>query len=211
MTVKLESPLERLSYALAMNLCAYIKQIPVPVDEKLISGVLPDLLSGTPPQLGQEEYQEIMKDFQGKLRAAAQAESARRSSANLAAGKEFLQKNAKKEGVVTTASGLQYQVLREGQGDSPKADDVVRVHYEGSLLDGTVFDSSIRRGEPAEFPLNQVISGWTEALQLMKKGGKARLFIPPELAYGTRGAGGMIGPDSTLIFDVELLDILGKA
>ncbi len=211
MTVRLETEADRLSYALAMNISAYLKQIPLQIDVNLVAEVLPGLLSGSAPLLNPEEYQNIMKNFQEQLRAAAQAESARRSSANLAAGKEFLQKNAKKEGVVTTASGLQYQVLREGQGDSPKADDVVRVHYEGSLLDGTVFDSSIRRGEPAEFPLNQVISGWTEALQLMKKGGKARLFIPPELAYGTRGAGGMIGPDSTLIFDVELLDILGKA
>jgi len=122
-------------------------------------------------------------------------------------GQQFLQENAKKDGVKTTASGLQYEVLTEGTGKSPKATDTVLVHYKGTLLDGTEFDSSYKRGEPIEFPLNQVIKGWTEGVQLMKEGGKYRFFIPSTLAYGSRGAGGAIGPDETLIFDVELLKV----
>jgi FKBP-type peptidyl-prolyl cis-trans isomerase len=122
-------------------------------------------------------------------------------------GQQFLQENAKKEGVKSTASGLQYEVLTEGTGKSPKATDVVLVHYKGTLLNGTEFDSSYKRGEPIEFPLNQVIKGWTEGVQLMKEGGKYRFFIPSNLAYGSRGAGGAIGPDETLIFDVELLKV----
>lgn len=122
-------------------------------------------------------------------------------------GQQFLQENAKKEGVKTTPSGLQYVVLTEGQGKSPKATDTVLVHYKGTLLDGTEFDSSYKRNAPISFPLNQVIPGWTEGVQLMKEGAKYRFFIPSNLAYGSRGAGGAIGPDETLIFDVELLKV----
>ncbi len=122
-------------------------------------------------------------------------------------GQQFLQENAKKEGVKSTPSGLQYVVLTEGQGKSPKATDTVLVHYKGTLLDGTEFDSSYKRNAPISFPLNQVIPGWTEGVQLMKEGGKYRFFIPSNLAYGSRGAGGAIGPDETLIFDVELLKV----
>lgn len=122
-------------------------------------------------------------------------------------GQQFLQENAKKDGVKTTASGLQYEVLTPGTGKSPKATDTVLVHYKGTLLDGTEFDSSYKRGEPIEFPLNQVIKGWTEGVQLMKEGAKYRFYIPSNLAYGSRGAGGAIGPDETLIFDVELLKV----
>ncbi len=122
-------------------------------------------------------------------------------------GEKYLAENAKKEGVKTTASGLQYKVLKEGEGKTPKATDTVQVHYRGTLLDGTEFDSSIKRGEPAEFPLNRVIKGWTEGVQLMKEGSKYQFVIPPQLAYGDRGAGGPIGPNETLIFEVELLKI----
>ena len=122
-------------------------------------------------------------------------------------GQQFLQENAKKEGVKTTPSGLQYVVLTEGKGKSPKATDTVLVHYKGTLLNGTEFDSSYKRNEPISFPLNQVIPGWTEGVQLMKEGGKYRFFIPSNLAYGARGAGGLIGPDETLVFDVELLKV----
>jgi len=122
-------------------------------------------------------------------------------------GQQFLQENAKKEGVKTTPSGLQYLVLTEGNGKSPKATDTVLVHYKGTLLDGTEFDSSYKRNEPISFPLNRVIPGWTEGVQLMKEGAKYRFFIPSDLAYGSRGAGGDIGPDETLIFDVELLKV----
>ncbi len=124
---------------------------------------------------------------------------------NKAAGEAFLAENAKKPGVITTASGLQYQVITEGTGASPSATDNVTVHYQGTTIDGKEFDSSYKRGAPATFPLNRVIAGWTEGLQLMKEGGKSRLFIPSNLAYGERGAGRDIGPNSTLIFDVELI------
>ena len=122
-------------------------------------------------------------------------------------GEKFLAENKSKEGVKTTASGLQYKVVKEGTGKSPAATDNVLVHYEGKLLDGTVFDSSIKRGEPISFPLNRVIPGWTEGLQLMKEGGKSTLYIPSKLAYGASGAGGAIGPNETLIFEVELIKI----
>ncbi|MDX8411519.1 MAG: FKBP-type peptidyl-prolyl cis-trans isomerase [Mariprofundaceae bacterium] len=123
------------------------------------------------------------------------------------AGAEFLAANKKKSGVIETASGLQYLIIRQGDGAKPKTTDVVRVHYQGNLIDGTKFDSSYDRGQPAEFPLNQVIRGWTEGLQLMSVGSKFRFFIPPDLAYGKRGAGRLIGPNATLVFDVELLGI----
>lgn len=127
---------------------------------------------------------------------------------NLKAGEDFLQQNKNKEGVVTTPSGLQYEVLQEGSGAKPKATDKVKCHYHGTLADGTVFDSSVQRGQPASFPLNMVIKGWTEALQLMSVGSKYRLFLHPSLAYGNKQTGAVIGPNSTLIFDVELLDIV---
>lgn len=125
----------------------------------------------------------------------------------LAKGEKFLEDNAKKEGVVVTASGLQYKVITPGTGKSPKATDTVEVHYEGTLIDGTVFDSSYRRKETIEFPLNGVIAGWTEGVQLMQEGAKYRFFIPSKLAYGSRGAGGVIGPNQALIFDVELIKV----
>ncbi len=129
------------------------------------------------------------------------------SDINLAKGEKFLEENAKKEGVVTTASGLQYKIITEGTGKSPKATDTVLVHYAGTLLSGTEFDSSYKRKEPIEFPLNRVIAGWTEGVQLMKEGAKFKFFIPSKLAYGPRGAGRDIGPNETLIFDVELLKV----
>jgi FKBP-type peptidyl-prolyl cis-trans isomerase FklB len=128
-------------------------------------------------------------------------------AANLKAGEDFLETNKQREGVHTTSSGLQYEVLNEGSGPKPKATDKVKCHYHGTLIDGTVFDSSVQRGQPATFPLNMVIKGWTEALQLMSVGSKYRLFLHPSLAYGERQTGSVIGPNSTLIFDVELLGI----
>ncbi len=127
--------------------------------------------------------------------------------ANLKAGESFLEVNKKRSGVTTTDSGLQYEVLTEGSGNKPNATDKVKCHYHGTLIDGTIFDSSVQRGQPATFPLNMVIKGWTEALQLMPVGSKYRLFLHPSLAYGDRQTGSIIGPNSTLIFDVELLDI----
>lgn len=131
-----------------------------------------------------------------------------KASANLKAGEDFLEQNKKREGVMTTSSGLQYEVIKEGGGAKPKATDKVKCHYHGTLINGTIFDSSVQRGQPATFPLNMVIKGWTEALQLMSEGSKYRLFLHPSLAYGERQTGSVIGPDSTLIFDVELLEIV---
>lgn len=144
----------------------------------------------------------------GVIHEKMQEAKKREADAMIAAGAEFLAENAKKEGVVTTESGLQYEVITSGDGDTPTAQSTVRTHYHGTLLDGTVFDSSYNRGQPAEFPVGGVIRGWTEALQLMNVGSKWRLYVPSELAYGERGAGAAIGPHTTLIFDVELLDIV---
>ncbi len=146
-----------------------------------------------------EEFNMIAQTFMTK-------QMERAASSNEDKGRKFLEENAGKDGVMTTESGLQYKILKEGSGNTPNSQSEVTVHYEGRLIDGTVFDSSIQRGQPVTFPLGGVIPGWTEALQMMKKGAKWQLFIPSNLAYGPRGAGNLIGPNETLIFDVELLD-----
>lgn len=151
-----------------------------------------------------------INDYKKTLEAKQLVEFQKTGQLNAQAGAAFLADNAKKSGVITTKSGLQYQVLKEGNGQKPKATSRVKVNYEGRLLDGTVFDSSIARNHPVEFQLSQVIAGWTEGLQTMKEGGKTRFFIPANLAYGEVGAGDTIGPNSTLIFDIELLQVLPK-
>ncbi len=156
--------------------------------------------AGKKPELSPEEANKILQEFFGKVQAE-QAEQA------ISGGKKFLAENGKKEGVTTLASGLQYEIITKGKGAKPTANDSVKCHYEGTLIDGTIFDSSIKRGEPAVFPINGVIKGWTEALQLMPVGSKWKLYIPSDLAYGAQGAGNIIGPHSTLIFEVELLEI----
>lgn len=208
MAVRLENELDRFSYGLAMNITASVMQVPIEINKKVVAEAMAELLAGAQPQLATEEYQKVMQDFQAKIQAEAQKKNDQAAQSNIEAGKAFLAENGKKDGVISTLSGLQYQVIEEGEGESPTAESVVRVHYEGSLLDGMIFDSSFKRGEPVEFPLNQVIAGWTEGVQLMKKGAKYRFFIPSSLAYGPRGAGELIGPNATLIFDVELLDII---
>lgn len=175
-----------------------------------------DSLNGQPSTLSPEAQQAVVavlreqeqqrQQEREEAMAAARAQQEEMAKANLAEGQEFLEENAESDDVVATESGLQYQVLEEGSGEHPKENSVVKVHYEGKLIDGRVFDSSIQRGEPVEFPLNQVIPGWTEGLQLMKEGGKTRLYIPPDLAYGPGGTRG-IPPNSVLIFDVELLEV----
>jgi len=154
-----------------------------------------------------DEAKAVIQSFFTQLQEKNEAEAAQMGEVNRIAGEDFLKKNAERAEVKITSTGLQYEIIEEGDGDSPKASDKVTVHYEGRLIDGTVFDSSIERGEPATFPVGQVIPGWVEALQLMKVGAKWRLFIPSRLAYGPQGAGGVIGPNATLIFDVELLAI----
>lgn len=168
----------------------------------LIAGIM-DALAGKEPGVPGPEIQTAMKALQQKL----QAKAAAAGKENLAKSNKFLEENKKKQGVQTTASGLQYEVIKAGTGATPKVENEVTVHYEGKLINGKVFDSSIKRGEPATFGVGQVIPGWTEALQRMKVGDKWRLFIPPNIAYGERGAGGDIGPNETLIFEVELLEV----
>lgn len=148
-----------------------------------------------------EEADEILRNYIDKASAVA-------GQSNLEAGNSFLEENRKRDGVTVTGSGLQYEILKEGTGSKPTSEDQVRVHYHGTLLDGKVFDSSVDRGEPVVFGVTQVIPGWTEALQLMSEGSKWKIYLPSELAYGERGAGGDIGPNSTLIFEVELLEIV---
>ena len=160
-----------------------------------------DVLNRNELAMSHNEAREIVNKYFMELEEKMNAE-------NIEKGKAFLEENAKKEGVTVTKSGLQYEVLQEGTGKSPKATDTVRCHYEGRLLDGTVFDSSYKRGEPADFGLNQVIPGWTEGVQLMKEGAKYRFTIPYLLAYGEQGAGASIPPFSTLVFDVELIKVL---
>jgi len=160
-----------------------------------------DVMEQKQPEMSYEEAQTVINDFFQTLQAAM-------SEKAQGEGKIFLDANAKRSEVVTLASGLQYEVITEGEGVTPKASDTVKVHYHGTLIDGTVFDSSVKRGEPATFGVTQVISGWIEALQLMPVGSKWKLFIPSELAYGAQGAGQAIAPHSTLVFEVELLDIV---
>ncbi len=193
--------MEKVSYALGLSignnlLSSGIKDVNL---EKFSKGVS-DVLKGANPEMSYDEAKKILDKFFKELAEKINGQ-------NAAVGKAFLEKNKKEEGVIELPSGLQYKVLKEGNGKKPKATDKVRCHYEGMLLDGTVFDSSIKRGEPAVFGVNQVIQGWVEALQLMKEGSKWRLFIPSEMAYGARGAGNSIPPHATLIFDVELISV----
>ncbi len=160
-----------------------------------------DVLESNPTAISHTEARQIVNEYFEKLEAEMNAE-------NIEKGRKFLEENGKKENIVTLPSGLQYEVIKEGNGKKPKATDRVRCHYEGTLINGTLFDSSIQRGEPAVFGVNQVIAGWVEALQLMSEGAKWRLFIPSDLAYGANGAGEMIPPHSTLIFEVELIEVL---
>lgn len=163
--------------------------------------------SSTNLKMTYDEAKEVIREYFTKLEQKQQEAAAAAAKVNEEAGKSYLEQNGKRPEVVTTPSGLQYEVIEEGNGDQPKSGDRVTVHYTGRLIDGTVFDSSVERGEPATFGVTQVIPGWVEALQLMKVGSKWRLHIPSNLAYGPQGAGGIIGPNSTLIFDVELLSI----
>ena len=190
-----------------MDIGMSFKKLPVEINlEAAIAGIT-DMYNGEKPQVGEQEFMELMRKFQTELRAAAEKQAAAAGAENQKQEAEFLARNKEDKDVVTTASGLQYKVLKQGSGDKPTKESTVTVHYTGTLPDGTVFDSSVKRGEPATFPVGGVIAGWTEALQLMQVGSKFKLFIPAALAYGKRGAGQLIGPDQMLIFEVELLDI----
>ncbi|QCU89719.1 FKBP-type peptidyl-prolyl cis-trans isomerase [Thiomicrorhabdus sediminis] len=174
------------------------------LNPEAVSAGLLDSLGGTASPISQEQFQKAFTEIQEIM----QAKEAERAKVAAAEGESFLAENAKKDGVVVLESGLQYEILVEGDGAKPSAESTVSTHYHGTLVDGTVFDSSVERGQPAQFPVNRVIAGWTEALQLMPTGSKWRLYIPQDLAYGAQGSGGRIPPYSALVFDVELLEIV---
>ena len=207
---------EQISYTIGMEMGKSLKPIKDEVDLKTLSRALDDVINDKKLLLNDEQVAKIMQDFSVKMQAKQQEEMAKKQAEMAAQGKKnvelektFLAANGKKPGVVTTASGLQYQVITQGTGPKPKVDDRVSVHYAGTLLDGTGFDSSYKRNEPAQFVLGSVVPGWKEALQLMPVGSKYKLWIPSKLGYGEAGTpGGPIPPNSTLIFDVELLQIV---
>ena len=202
----LKDPKAKTSYAIGVDIAKNLTQNGVEVEPQSLASGLVDALSGK-AALNEEEVQAVMEEFRQQMRAKMMAKQSEAGAANEKEGVDFLAANGKKEGVKTTESGLQYKVLKSGTGKQPVATDTVKTHYHGTLLNGEVFDSSVERGEPVEFPVNGVIQGWQEALQLMHVGDKWQLFVPSKLAYGERGAGGKIGPNTTLIFEVELLEV----
>lgn len=204
---QLKSESDKVSYMIGHQIGSNFKRDGIDVDLAMLMNGMKEAIAGTKSPLSPEESQALMTKLQKDLQAKSQAKQKAEGEKNTAEGKKFLEENKKKDGVKTTASGLQYKMTAEGKGDAPKPTDTVKVHYKGTLIDGTEFDSSHKRGQPATFPVNGVIKGWTEALQLMKPGSKATLWIPSDLAYGEHGAGENIGPNSTLIFEVELISI----
>jgi FKBP-type peptidyl-prolyl cis-trans isomerase FklB len=206
-TTDLEDEKQKLSYSVGYQVGGDFRRQGLEIDPELVvKGVL-DAMAGSEPLITLQEMRQALTELGEQAAAAAKQQREEQGRKNLAEGKAFLAENAEKEGVRTLPSGLQYQVLSEGEGDPPAATDTVTVHYRGTLIDGSEFDSSYGRGEPATFPLDRVIRGWTEGLQLMRPGAKYRLFIPPDLAYGERGGGPKIGPHSALVFEVELLAV----
>jgi FKBP-type peptidyl-prolyl cis-trans isomerase FklB len=198
---KLNNEIDSVSYSLGVNIGENIKTQFPNIDLKNFEAAIKDVLEdGKEPAISGPDAQKTIQEYFKKQQAKA-------SESVIEEGKEFLDENGKKENVITLESGLQYEVIKSGEGAKPTLNDQVTTHYHGTLIDGTVFDSSVERGEPASFPVNGVIKGWTEALQLMSVGSKWRLFVPYDLAYGERGAGPQIGPFTTLIFEVELISI----
>ena len=206
----LETPKDKLSYSIGMNIGKSLKRDNVEVDPDLLLRGVKDVLGGGTPLMTDEEAQSTLNELQADLRKKQEQEVQQLAETNKKEGEAFLAANKTKAGVVALPSGLQYKILQEGTGPKPTAADTVTVNYRGTLVNGTEFDSSYKRGQPASFPVGGIIKGWTEALLLMPVGSKWQLFIPPELAYGPRQAGPAIGPNSTLVFEVELLSIQPK-
>lgn len=204
---QLKDDRDKVSYSIGLDIGNTFKKQNMDINADALLSGLKDGVGGAKPKMTEEEIKTTMATFQKSMMEKQSAIAKEAGAKNAAAGEKFLAENKGKEGVKTTASGLQYKVVKEGDGPTPKETDTVETHYRGTLLDGTEFDSSYSRNAPATFPVNRVIKGWTEALQMMKVGSKYQLFIPPDLAYGERGAGQEIGPSSTLIFEVELLGI----
>lgn len=205
--IELNDQKAKVSYGIGMSLGSDFKAQGIEVDPDVMARAIMDVTTGGKTLMTEEEVRQVITDFQKELVAKQEAKAKEGGIKNLKDGEAFLAENGKKEGVVTLPSGLQYKIAKKGTGKKPGANDSVTVHYKGTLIDGTEFDSSYKRGEPVTFPVGGVIPGWTEALQLMEVGAKWQLFIPANLAYGERGAGAQIGPNSTLIFDVELLSV----
>ncbi len=203
--------LDRISYALGLSMGNNFRSSGIEsIDVADFADGVAAVYAGATPKMTYDEAKAVIQQFFTEMDAKQQAAAAKMGEVNEQAGKAFLEENGKREEVKITASGLQYEVLEEGTGAMPTSSDQVTVHYTGKLIDGTVFDSSVERGAPATFGVTQVIPGWVEALQMMKEGAKWRLYIPSQLAYGPNGAGGVIGPNATLIFDVELIKVVGK-
>jgi len=206
--VKLETDIQKVSYAYGIDVGKTVeKQGMSELNYTAFKQGLKDGFNGREPKLSDEEIQKVMKSYAQKTANNRRKKMKEEGEKNLKKSQDFLNENRSKTGIEVTESGLQYEIIEEGDGKSPGPNDRVKVHYKGTLIDGTVFDSSYQRGEPATFKVGGVISGWTEALQMMKEGSKYKLFIPPDLAYGERGAGGSIGPNQALIFEVELLEV----
>jgi FKBP-type peptidyl-prolyl cis-trans isomerase FklB len=201
---------DKISYALGMNIASSLKRQPLDLNPDVLSEGLKDGLAGGKTKLTEDEARAVLVQLQMDMRAKQEEQAKQAGENNKKEGDEFLAANKSKQGVVTLPSGLQYKILTEGKGAKPAATDSVVCNYRGTLINGKEFDSSYKRGEPATFPVGGVIKGWTEALQLMPVGSKWQLFIPPDLAYGPRGAGADIGPNATLVFEVELVSIQGK-
>ena len=196
--------IKKISYALGVNVASSLQQQGFDnVSAEDFSNAVAAVYAGSEAEMTFEESNSVLQAYMTEM-------AGKKAAGNIEAGKKFLEENAKKEGVITLESGMQYEVITEGTGATPTAADEVTTHYHGMLIDGKVFDSSVERGQPATFGVSQVIKGWTEALQLMKEGSKWRLYIPSDLAYGDRGAGADIGPGATLIFDVELIKVIKK-
>jgi len=209
-TPSLTSEKEKLSYSIGMDIGQNFKQQKFDIDTAAFQEGFKATLADAKTVLSTEEAKTILTDFQQKLLTEREQQLKQLAEANLQKGKQFLDSNAKKTNIVSLPSGLQYRVIQEGKGTSPALSDIVTTHYRGHLIDGTEFDSSYKRGEPVSFPVQGVIPGWSEALQHMKPGAKWELFIPAALAYGETGAGRLIGPNETLVFEVELLKIATK-
>jgi len=205
-TPVLKNQRDKMSYIIGMDIGTNLKKQSIDIDPAFLARGIKDALTGGKPMLTEREIQETMAVFQKEMMAKQQEVATK----NKKGGEAFLVENKKKEGVKTLPSGLQYKVIKEGTGKKPKLTDTVTAHYRGTLIDGTEFDSSYKRGQPASFQVSGVIPGWTEALQLMGEGAKWQLFVPSNLAYGERGAGGLIGPNATLIFEVELVSVQEK-
>lgn len=203
--------LDRLSYALGLSMGNNFRSSGIDtINVQDFADGVAAVFYGSEQKMTYDEAKEVIREYFTALEARQQEQAREAGEANAKAGRDFLDANGKREEVKVTPSGLQYEVIKEGNGPKPSANDMVKVHYVGRLIDGTVFDSSEERGEPATFGVTQVIPGWVEALQMMNAGSQWRLYIPSQLAYGPNGAGGVIGPNQTLIFDVNLLEVIGK-